>query len=109
MIKQSFLLGLFILILSCWGCTKKEKTYTRQEMQRIVDSMVQQRAKELKQQAKTDLELRLPIEIKPKLDSLLHQTISIDTPPKMDTFGNGSVLPLDSGTTSTPVIPQRKK
>lgn len=96
MLKPGLLFALCLLIFSGWGCTKKEKTYTPQEMQRIVDSVVQQRAKELKQQAKTDLELRLPIELKPKVDSLLHQSIQIDTPPKMDTFGHNAILPVDS-------------
>lgn len=106
--KQSFLLGFFILLTACLGCTKKEKTYTQQEMQHIVDSIVQQRAIYLKQQAKTDLELRLPIEIKPKLDSLQHQNMSIDTPPRMDTVGNNVVLPNDSDETDTTEMHKHK-
>lgn len=71
--KIGLLFFIAVLLFLSESCTKKEKTFTEQEMQHLVDSIVQIKAKELNQQAKEDLELRLPIELKPKLDSMRHQ------------------------------------
>lgn len=99
MVKKRFLYwSLLLLLLSWWGCTKKDKTYTKQQMQHIVDSIVQKRSVYLKQQAQKDLNLRLPIELKPKVDSILNQRMTTLLPPQMDTIGENIAMPLDSVT-----------
>lgn len=93
---QKYYITLVFLLLMA-GCTKKEPLYTRQEMQHFVDSVMQVKAPELKQLAKRDLELRLPIELPPKIDSELHRPIGIPIVPIIDTISsNAQPLPEDS-------------
>lgn len=60
--------------------------YTQEQMQHFVDSVMQVTAPELEQQAKRDLELRLPIELPPKIDSALQRPVSMPQLPAIDTF-----------------------
>lgn len=85
--KAGFLFFMITSLFFSEGCTKKEKTYTQQEMERIVDSIVEIQTKELNKQAKEDLELRLPIELKPILDSMRNQHSAnfLPMPPSIDT------------------------
>lgn len=93
--KYFFFLSTTALFLLLSGCSKKEKTYTQKQMQHMVDSIVHKQAVILKQQARTDLELRLPIELKPKLDSSLQQNQTV-TPPQLDTMGDNTTIPADT-------------
>lgn len=52
------------------ACGKKEKELTPAQIRAKADSIVQRRMEKLRRQAKDDLDNRLPIEIKPKMDSL---------------------------------------
>jgi len=86
------------LLLLTAGCTKKEPMYTQQEMRHFVDSVMQVKSAELKKQAKRDLELRLPIELPPRIDSALHRPIGIPVVPTIDTISsNAQPLTEDSG------------
>lgn len=53
------------------ACGRKEKELTPAQMRARADSILQSKMGKLKQQAKEDLDSRLPIEIKPKVDSIL--------------------------------------
>jgi hypothetical protein len=59
----------FALFLS--ACGKKEKELSPAQIRAKADSIVQTKMGKLRQQAKEDLDRRLPIEIKPKVDSIL--------------------------------------
>lgn len=53
------------------ACGKKNKELTPAQIRFKADSIVQSRMGKMKQQAQEDLEKRLPIEVKPKVDSIL--------------------------------------
>lgn len=92
--RNYFILALLLLTA---GCTKKEPMYTQQEMRHFVDSVMQVKSAELKEQAKRDLELRLPIELPPRIDSALHRPIGIPLVPTIDTISsNAQPLTEDS-------------
>lgn len=57
-------------LLVVWGCGKQEAELTPQQIQERADSIVNSKMKALKQHAKDDLAKRLPIEVKPKMDSM---------------------------------------
>lgn len=83
------------------GCAKKERTYSSREMEHIVDSLVKERSVELKREAKEDLKLRSPIEIRQKTDSILNRPTTTTIPPIMesdspreDNFPLDSIVPL---------------
>ncbi len=52
------------------SCGKEEKELTPKQIEARADSIVASRIKQMEQQAKEDLDKRLPIEIKPKVDSI---------------------------------------
>lgn len=59
----------FVLLLA--ACGKKEKELSPAQIRAKADSIMQTKLGKLKQQAKEDLDRRLPIEVKPKVDSIL--------------------------------------
>jgi hypothetical protein len=67
--KHITILGIGLLALS--ACGKKEKELTPRQVRAKADSIVQTKMDKLKRQAKEDLDKRLPIELKPKVDSIL--------------------------------------
>jgi hypothetical protein len=73
------------IVLLCSGlilfsaCGKKNKELTPAQIRAKADSIVQTKMPRLKQQAEEDLQRRLPIELKPKVDSILN--ISHDPEP----------------------------
>lgn len=58
------------LIFLFTACGKKEKELTPQQIRAKADSIVRSKMEKMKKQAKEDLDRRLPIEIKPKIDSI---------------------------------------
>jgi len=65
-------LALLIVILGCYSCNKEAEPLTRQQVKQQTDSLIHVRIKESDEQAKIDLERRLKIEVKVKVDSILN-------------------------------------
>lgn len=87
--KTRIYLILITLSISAFSaCTKEEKSYTRQELQQKTDSILTLEIKELHRQAKEDLDRRLPIELKPKVDSLLKISYDVPPPPEIEAGGD---------------------
>lgn len=81
-------------VIALNACGKKEKELTPKEIQRKADSIVASKVKKLEQQAKEDLDKRLSIEVKPKVDSI-RKTL-------LDTLPPAPVLQEDDDSTDTP-------
>ena len=67
--KHIIILGTALLALS--ACGKKERELTPRQVKAKADSIVRSRMDKLKREAKEDLDKRMPIELKPKIDSIL--------------------------------------
>lgn len=63
--------GLLLMALFFASCSKKEEGLTPAQIQARADSILKARLPALQQRAKEDYEKRLPIELKPKVDSIL--------------------------------------
>ncbi len=90
MLQKLLLLGLLLLTLSWLACTKNESKELSQDIIDLkVDSILKKKEKTLQQQAQDDLNRRMRIELKPKVDSILGRTINPDSlkVPKLDTSG----------------------
>jgi len=74
-----------LLSICMTRCTKEEKGLTPQQVQHMADSLYKAKAEKLKQQAAEDLDRRISIELKPKVDSLLGKTAAPVAPPSMNT------------------------
>ena len=72
---------LLTFTLGISACGKKEKELTPQQIQAKADSIFQTKLKKLQQQAKEDLDRRMSIEIKPKVDSIRNISREISPPP----------------------------
>ncbi|WP_157977047.1 hypothetical protein [Taibaiella helva] len=84
---------LLLSLLMLAACGKKEKELSPARINAIADSIVNSRMNKLRKQAKEDLERRLPIELKPKIDSILKVTHDIGPVP---------VFPGDEGKPALP-------
>ena len=85
-------------VLFLCSCNKEEQGYTWLQLEQKADSTVNSRIKDLRRQAREDLDRRLPIELKPKVDSLLHVSYAIQPPPQI--AGSDSFefeMPTDTG------------
>lgn len=71
-VSKKHIIVLSVLLITFSACGKKEKELTPAQIRSKADSIVQSKMGKLKQQAKEDLDRRLPIEIKPKVDSILN-------------------------------------
>lgn len=58
------------IIIVCGACGKKEQELSPAEIAAKADSIVRAKAPKIRQQAREDLDKRLPIELKPKIDSI---------------------------------------
>jgi len=69
-------------------------------MNAMADSIVQLKMEQLRREAKEDLDRRLPIEIKPKIDSILRIDYGRPAAPRLQDIGmeSDTVLPLSSNT-----------
>lgn len=101
--KHIITLGVAIFALS--ACGKKEKELTPQQVRAKADSIVQSKMDKLKRQAKEDLDKRLPIELKPKVDSILK--VSRDPQP-VPVFPEDNIGLDDTGTTIPPTDSTKK-
>jgi hypothetical protein len=64
-----YLLGTLLIFASC-AKSPEERFYSKAEVDRIADSLLALKLKELTEQAEQDLELRKKIELKYRIDSL---------------------------------------
>lgn len=82
------------------ACGKKEKELTPKQIQARADSIYRSKLDKLKRQAKEDLERRLPIELKPKVDSIRNISHNVEAVP---VFPEDDHVPatIDSAATTT--------
>lgn len=77
---------LLVSVLYC-ACGKKVKELTPAQIKAKADSIAQIKIKSLQQQAKEDLDKRMSIELKPKVDSLRNISHEIQAPPTIQQDG----------------------
>jgi hypothetical protein len=82
---------LMLSFLIFGACSKEEKGWTKAQVQLKADSILKAEMPKLKQRAKEDLNNRLPIELKPKVDSILKISYTIPSPPKLKGAENDSM------------------
>lgn len=73
MISDKLITTLLITALALASCGKEEKPLTPKQVRQKADSIYKTNLKKLQHQAKEDYERRLPIELKPKVDSILQR------------------------------------
>ena len=66
------ILALTILSIGLFSCNKEPKPPTKEEIAFRIDSITQSRIKDIDTRAKIDLEHRIKIEVKVKVDSILN-------------------------------------
>lgn len=88
--KVSINIIYFLLLISIFSCNKQEHTLSPMQINQKVDSIIQQKEKVLRKQAQEDLNRRMSIEIKPKVDSMLNRVTLPDSmvTPQLDTSGD---------------------
>lgn len=90
MIRLVKIIAVIFFICMLTSCAKQEKNLTPQQINQKVDSIVALKEKKLRSQAHEDLNRRMSIEIKPKVDSILNRTARPDSvsTPVLDTSGD---------------------
>ncbi|KAA5536925.1 hypothetical protein F0919_04430 [Taibaiella lutea] len=73
MMTSGKLITILITALIITSCGKEEKPLTPKQIRQRADSIYKNNLKKMQQQAKEDYEKRLPIELKPKVDSILQR------------------------------------
>lgn len=101
--KHIITLGIAFLTLS--ACGKKESELTPRQIKAKADSIVRLKMDKMKREAKEDLDKRMPIELKPKIDSILK--VSRDPQP-VPVFPEDNIG-LDDTETTTPPADSIKK
>ena len=72
--------ALFIFAVVFFGsCQTKQEYFTKEQLQKKTDSLIAIRFQELQKQAAEDLDRRISIEVKPKVDSIL-EGVHIEVP-----------------------------
>ena len=69
---RKIILG-FIIVTGLYSCSKAPQPMSKAEITRRADSIITIRVKEQNEQARIDLEYRIKIEVKVKVDSLLNK------------------------------------
>ena len=100
LIKRVF--PVLLLTVCMVRCMKEEKGLTPEQVQHIADSIYKIKAQKLRQQAAEDLDRRMSIELKPKIDSLLGRTAAAVAPPSMNTDTAYDVTVPDSTSIQDP-------
>lgn len=79
LVMKNLLLALLILSLGFTSCDKKDPVpLTKDQIKQKIDSLTTMRMRESDQQARQDLDYRMKIEVKVKVDSILN-TIKLQT------------------------------
>lgn len=69
------LLALAIVVMGLIACSKDPEPLSKAQIKARVDSITAYRIKELDEQAKLELEHRMKIEVKVKVDSMVNATL----------------------------------
>jgi hypothetical protein len=72
---KNILLAL-LLVLGVASCNKEPEPLTKEEIKHKIDSLTAERIKESDEQAKRDLNHRMKIEVKVKVDSILNASMA---------------------------------
>ncbi len=78
-------IALFLFCSALLSCGKKEPELSPEQVQQKADSLYKIELKKLQQQGKEDLDKRLSIEIKAKVDSIRQVNAEIAAPPTLGT------------------------
>lgn len=76
------------------SCGKQEKPLTPKQINEIADSIYRIKLKKIQRQSKDDYDKRLPIELKPKVDSILKNNLggqAVPTFPSDNTDTNDTI------------------
>ncbi|MFT4061192.1 MAG: hypothetical protein QM642_02425 [Edaphocola sp.] len=92
---------LAVTILAFMGCGKTERELTPQEIQQKADSIYRIKLKKIQQNAAEDYKQRLPIELKPKIDSILKRR---SEPGNVPSFPNDNVGLDDTNSAPPPFV-----
>jgi predicted metalloprotease len=101
--KHIIILGVTLIALS--ACGKKERELTPRQVKAKADSIVRSRMDKLKREAKEDLDKRMPIELKPKIDSILKVS---HEPQPVPVFPEDNVGLDDTDVTTSPADTAKK-
>lgn len=96
--KQLFILCT-LLIFGLASCQTKQEYFTREQLLKKSDSLTAIRFEELQKQAAEDLDHRIAIEVKPKVDSILEGeagTIPEEIPSVQTPFVNPAIHTPDT-------------
>lgn len=77
MMKKQLSIWSVLLILGLTSCQTKQEYITKEQLLKRSDSLTAIRFEELQQQAAEDLDHRIAIEVKPKVDSILEGATGI--------------------------------
>jgi len=104
---KNIMLVFVIGTLGMVSCKKEQRIFTKEEIQHTIDSVVSARAKESDIQAQQDLERRMKIEVRVKVDSILNARSK-----KLvkDTLNKQAIKPIPGNAVSHPPmgLPPRK-
>jgi flagellar biosynthesis component FlhA len=89
---KNILYLLLIVSVAFAACKKEPQPMSRRQMQHKIDSLTQIRIRESDEQAKQDLDDRMKIEVKVKVDSIISAR---QNPPKKDTLNKARAIRPD--------------
>lgn len=92
-----------VAVMVVAACGKEEKELSPAEINAKADSIVQIRVEKMRREAKEDLDKRLPIELKPKVDSIRNQNHAIDPVPVFPGSGDNDDTDDDPAMQPLPV------
>lgn len=72
------------------ACQTKQEYLTKEQLLQKSDSLTEIRFRQLKKQAEEDLQFRMAIEVKPKVDSILGQTTPVVSSPAEENISSMS-------------------
>lgn len=98
MTSNKLILTLLIVVSLLASCGKTEKPLSPKQINQIADSIYRSKLKNLQKQAKEDYERRMPIELKPKIDSILKNKLQ-EQPVPLFPDDNTGLDDTDSGPT----------
>ena len=75
--SDKLIIVILITAISLASCGKEEKPLTPKQIRQQADSIYKSKLKKMKREAKEDYERRLPIELKPKVDSILQKKMDM--------------------------------
>jgi|GEM_PF-2355029 len=75
--KIRIIIAFLAVLAVLQGCNKTPKPISREALIHQMDSITNARINELYQQAQVDLERRIPIEVKPKADSIVNARLAL--------------------------------